>query len=151
MTALTDRELNTTAFAFDGLNRLTGETNELNKARSYEYDAGGNHTKSTDRNGKVIEHIFDNLGRETDELWKDSLGATVRTMTYGYNPDGSMKSASDDGSRGRDYEWFYDEMGRIEEIRWSLFDFFGIYNYKLQDRYDAASQRTQQSLQVGEQ
>jgi YD repeat-containing protein len=151
MTALTEPELNTTTFAFDGLNRLTSETNELNKTRSFEYDANSNRTKSTDRNGKVIEHIFDNLGPETEERWKDALGATVRTMAYGYNPDGSMKTASDDGSRGPDYEWLYDEMGRVEEIRWSLFDLYGIYNYKLQDRYDAASQRTQQSLQVGEQ
>jgi hypothetical protein len=53
----------------------------------------------TDRNGKVIEHIFDRLGRETEELWKDSLGDTKRTIAYGYNAAGQMISADDDGAR----------------------------------------------------
>jgi hypothetical protein len=49
-------------------------------------DASANRIKNTDRNGKVIEHYFDRLGRETDELWKDSLGATIRAISYGYTP-----------------------------------------------------------------
>jgi hypothetical protein len=51
--------------------------------------------KSTDRNGKVIEHYFDRLGRETEELWK---GATIRTIAYRYNA-AQMISADDDCAR----------------------------------------------------
>jgi hypothetical protein len=36
----------------------------------------------------VIEHYFDRLGRETNELWKDSLGATFRTISFGYDAAG---------------------------------------------------------------
>ena len=40
--------------------------------------------KRTDRNGRVIEYTFDNLGRETAELWKDGE-TTVRTISFEYD------------------------------------------------------------------
>lgn len=42
LTSLTDPELNTTTWTFDGLNRLIEETNELNDTRYFSYDANSN-------------------------------------------------------------------------------------------------------------
>jgi hypothetical protein len=56
-------------------------------------------TAAINRFSNVIEHIFDRLGRETEELWKNALGDTKRTITYGYDAAGQMISADDCGAR----------------------------------------------------
>jgi len=44
-----------------GLGRVTDETNELNKPRSYAYDAAGNLIRQTDRNGRTTRFTIPNL------------------------------------------------------------------------------------------
>jgi hypothetical protein len=95
----------------------------------------------------VIERLRDNLGRQTEERWK-SGASTVRSMTFGYNANGQMTSADDDGAKGRDYDWIYDQMGRVQEIRWDGFDFISIYHYQLKNSYDANSRRYQRIFHV---
>jgi len=72
MTSLTDPAGNTTAWVFDGLNRVTSETNALNDSRSYTYDAAGNTRSITDRDGRVREFTYDDLNRQVAERWYDA-------------------------------------------------------------------------------
>jgi YD repeat-containing protein len=58
---------NTTSFAYDGLGRLTIETNALEQSRSFYYDAAGDLARQVNRNGKVIQYVHDQLGRVTEE------------------------------------------------------------------------------------
>jgi YD repeat-containing protein len=66
LTSLTDPVGNTTAWDYDGLNRVVAETNELNDARTFVYDAANNLLQRTDRNGRVIEYAYDALHRRVE-------------------------------------------------------------------------------------
>jgi RHS repeat-associated protein len=147
MIELTDAELNTTKFYFDRLNQVIEEKNALGASRFFDYDANGHRTKSTDRNGKVIEHYFDRLGREVEERWKDGA-STVRSIQYGYDAASQMTSADDDGPQARDYDWFYDQMGRVKEMHWHGGDLMPAYTFELQNMYYFSSQRSQRKLHV---
>ena len=68
-TSLTDPDSNLTSWAYDGLNRVTGETNALSKTESFAYNAAGDLTSRTDRNGRVTNYAYDNLHRRTQEQW----------------------------------------------------------------------------------
>ena len=67
--SVTDPAGNTTSYLYDGLNRLTTETNALNQSRLFSYDENGNRTRVTDRNAKVRTFEFDGLNRLTHERW----------------------------------------------------------------------------------
>jgi len=105
---LTDPVGNTTTWTYDAMNRMLTNTNELLDTRSYEYDAASNLAKYTDRNGRVIEYVYDDLHRRTSEIWKDGM-TTVRTLSYGYNGNSWLTSASDPAAS---YTFTYDNLGR---------------------------------------
>jgi len=51
MQTLTDPDNNVTTWQYDNLDRVTSETNQLNKSRTFSYDAIGNLTERIDRFG----------------------------------------------------------------------------------------------------
>ena len=138
--SLKDPENNETKFTYDNLNRLKTETNALDDARSFEYDLNGHRTKRTDRNERVVEWFYDNLGRMTKEKWEQ--GATDRELTFGYDAAGRMTSADDSDTNGRDYDYVFDELGRLEESEWAMAGRL----YTMVNEYDQASRRSQRSL-----
>jgi YD repeat-containing protein len=86
LTNLRDPVNNDTSWTYDHLNRVTAETNELSKTRSFAYDATGNLLKRIDRNGRKIEFVYDGLHRRTHERWGDDAvfpSAAVSTTTPG--------------------------------------------------------------------
>jgi hypothetical protein len=94
-----------------------------------------------------MEHFYDNLGRQTEERWMN--GATpVRSLTFDYYADGQLKSADDDGPEGRDYDWFYDAMGRLKETKWRAADLDVPFDYTLINKYDANSRRSERIVHV---
>jgi YD repeat-containing protein len=142
LTQVTDAKNNDTYFIRDNLNRVKEEKNELNESRYFEFYDNSQLKKATDRNGRVIEHFYDNLGRQTEERWKNG-STTVRSLTFGYNANGQMISADDDGAEGRDFDWFYDAMGRLSETKWRAADQGVPFDYTLINKYDANSRRTE--------
>jgi YD repeat-containing protein len=76
LTQVTDAKNNDTWFFRDNLNRVKEERNELLDSRYFEYYANSQLKKTTDREGRVIEHFYDNLGRQSEERWKNGA-ATV--------------------------------------------------------------------------
>jgi YD repeat-containing protein len=62
------------------------DTNQLGYAITYVYNASGDLTQETDRNGLVRDFTYDNLHRETAEKWM-SGGSAIYTISYAYNAD----------------------------------------------------------------
>jgi YD repeat-containing protein len=81
LTNLRDGLSNDTSWTYDGLNRVTQETNELNESRYFVYDAAGNLLRQTDRNERVTRYAYDSLDRLTEELWIDSGSPTPSVGT----------------------------------------------------------------------
>ncbi|MHB1038490.1 MAG: RHS repeat-associated core domain-containing protein, partial [Pirellulales bacterium] len=142
---LIDPDDNQTTWTYDALNRVKTETNKLNLARQFDYDAAGNLTKRTDRNGRVIEYVYDNLSRRTEENWKDGQN-TIRTIGYGYDLGGRMETAGDDlvGS----YSYGYDNLDRSTSITQTMLSGLTV-PILLGQKYDAAGNRTQLAATIG--
>ena len=85
--SLTDPVGNDTTYAYDGLGRLTIETNEGSQWRSYQYSALGDLTRLRDRNGRVLQFGYDLLGQLTSEEWRSNAdpvpSLTIATTTQG--------------------------------------------------------------------
>jgi YD repeat-containing protein len=79
---VTDANQNITSYAYDGLNRVksettkrvaTGASSATDVTREYVYDVSGNLTRTKDRNGRVIQYVYDNLDRQIQERWGDAI------------------------------------------------------------------------------
>ncbi len=110
--SLTDAEDNTTTWRYDGVGRVIEEENSLGKSRFYAYNTAGHLETRTDRNGRLIELIHDDLGRPDTELWKTG-GSTVNTVSRTYDAEGRLQSISDDVSA---YAYTYDLFGHIATV-----------------------------------
>jgi RHS repeat-associated protein len=141
LTQVTDAKNNDTYFYRDNLNRVKEEKNELNESRYFEFYANSQLKKATDRNGRVIEHFYDNLGRETEERWKNR-GATVRSIAFGYDANSNLTTADDDGTNARDYDWFYDKLGRLTESEFAT----SSYTWEFKHGHDGNSNRDSRDL-----
>jgi RHS repeat-associated protein len=144
LTYLIDPINNLTEFAYDGLNRKTSETNPLGKTRSFAYDAAGRLTKETLRHTsvtKTIEHVFDNLGRETQEFWKENT-TVVRTTDFGYDTASRMTSVTDNGADARDYVFEHDNLGRNTKTSFHVVNSWGDRHWQFNNTFDSLSRRT---------
>ena len=103
---------NTTSYQYDGLNRLTVETNELEKSRFYQYDASGNRTRMIDRNGRVRLFNYDALNRIAAEKWMSGTNV-MKTIASTYDAAGQLIQVGDDVSR---YTYTYDLLGRLKSV-----------------------------------
>ena len=59
-----------------------------------------------------------------------------------------MISADDNGAEGRDYDYIYDQMGRLQETQWRSADQIVPYDYTLKNKYDADSRRIERTVHV---
>jgi YD repeat-containing protein len=100
---------NTTAWTYDNLNRVTVETNELNKTRTFKYDAVGNLIERVDRLGRKMELVYDNLYRMTAEKWYDGVNL-VRTLEFDYDIASRLVEATDPAAT---LGFTYDNLGRV--------------------------------------
>ena len=89
----TDPDGNVTTYHRDYLGRVTSVDTPTGTSYN-QYDANGNVTQATDRNGKAIFYTYDALNEKTKEQWFDGPGLK-RTLYYGYDLAGNLTSASD--------------------------------------------------------
>jgi YD repeat-containing protein len=67
---------------------LVLDTNALSKSKSYQFDVAGNLTRTVDRNGRMIQYVFDTLDRHTQEKWQQGGSATpTLTVATCYGPN----------------------------------------------------------------
>jgi RHS repeat-associated protein len=95
------------------LTRLLSKTNALSKARTSIYDANGNQTSVTDREGRTRTFSYDALNRQTEENWLDSTGATIRSTQSFYDPLNQLVELTDPDSS---YSYSYDSQGRLQTV-----------------------------------
>jgi RHS repeat-associated protein len=140
---LTDPVGNVTSWTYDGLDRVTAETNDLGKTRTFKYDAVNNLVERVDRLGRKTVWEYDNRYRNTNEKWYD--GATiVRTLSFAYRADGSLASAADPAAL---YSFGYDGLGRVTNEGQTLAGLAPVLQYESQ--FNAVSRRTQLQAKIG--
>ncbi|APZ93419.1 putative Ig domain-containing protein [Fuerstiella marisgermanici] len=73
------------------------------------FDTVGNLDKKIDRNGRVIEYVYDFMQNLTEERWYSKEGDLVRTLAFTFDPVGNMLTANDPDSS---LTFTYDELNR---------------------------------------
>jgi RHS repeat-associated protein len=101
--SLTDANANTTAFAYDGFDRLTATIYPGGSTETLAYDADGNVTTRCTRAGQPIGFTYDTLNRLTTKTLPGSAatcGATPSgtVVTYGWDLAGRRTGFSDNGA-----------------------------------------------------
>jgi RHS repeat-associated protein len=139
MTTLVDPVGNRTTFTFDTLNRKTQETDPTNHSITYAYDNDNRLSSQTDRLGQRRDFTYDDAGRKTGEVWKDSGGTTVNTLTFTYDNNGNQTVAQD--SHGA-YTLTYDADNRVSTVK----DMWGVL---LTMTWDANGNRTKLEDSLG--
>jgi RHS repeat-associated protein len=100
---------NFTTYSFDAAGRQTQTQDALGTA-TVAYDAAGQVTGTTDRDGRRKAFTYDNAGRKLTEQWLNGQGQATRIMTYTYNADGWLKTEQDPSSY---YAYLYDADGHL--------------------------------------
>ena len=106
----TDQNNNTTSWVYDTMNRVVQETDPTGAKNTTQYNAAGEVTLYTDRNGNTKTYTYDAAGHETQEVWKNSTGTVLDTLSYTYNLDGTLKTASNNAGS---YSFTWDNLGRL--------------------------------------
>jgi RHS repeat-associated protein len=127
----TDANANTTAFAYDGFDRLNQTTYPDKTTQNLQYDPNGNVTQTTARSGQTITFTYDGLNRKST---KTPAGEASGQATYGYDFTGRVLNASDQ-SGANAYQIGYDTAGRA-------ISYTDQQGRNTQTQYDAVGNRT---------
>ncbi len=117
LTSLTDADNYTTTFAYDALNRKTSETDSLGHTSTFAYNQVGMLTSTTDRIGQRIDYSYDDAGRMVTETWFNSSGTQVAQLTFTYDNNNNMLTASNSDSS---YQFKYDALNRVTSVNDTL-------------------------------
>ncbi|MDR2440194.1 MAG: hypothetical protein LBE12_12620 [Planctomycetaceae bacterium] len=133
--SLTDPVGNTTSYEYDSQRHVVKETNALEKSRYFEY-LGQLLTRKIDRNGRVIEYVYDRFGRQKEEHWLEGK-TIIKTIVNTYNETGNLIGVND-GLNSFEYEF---NSLRLETQ--SIVRFDGLNKeIKLKSVYDRRGQKT---------
>ena len=91
---------------------VLGATGSVFTLELLEYDAYGNITKRTDPNGHITEYVYDNLGRVTEEIFRQSSGNTRRLTAYSTNPN--RVTTTDEAGNKKQLD--YTPLGKIKTV-----------------------------------
>lgn len=142
-TSITDPLGQRTSFAYDAVGNMVADTNSLGASRTFKYDPGGNLISETDRDGRVRTFTHDAIGHVTQEDWLNGT-SVLKTLSYSYDPTGSLLSASDAGSS---LAFSYDKVGNVSAA--DNVNTAGAPHVVLNYRYDAAGNRLSTSDDSG--
>ncbi len=124
-TQMIDPNVNTTTYIYDGLGRLSTDTNQLGKTRTYKYDAVGNQVEIIDRNGLDRTFDYDTLNRQTSENWLTVVAGTTtvtRSFVSKYDVLDRLIDVTDQSVSGTTttplsrYGYTYDDLDRVKTI-----------------------------------
>jgi RHS repeat-associated protein len=128
---------NTTSYGYDANAQLTTVTDPLGHQTSNGYDAAGELTSITDRNGRTRTFSYNADGWQTAENWLNGQGQSIYSISYGYDLDGRLTSASDPDST---YAYGYDHASRLTSVDNAGTP--GVPHVVLTSGYDAVDNRT---------
>ena len=124
--SLTDAMGNTTAWVYDAKKQTTEETVIIDLVpytRSYQYDDQDRLDRYTDRNGRVIEYLYDDPRGEKVERWIEidqRALITVREIVFDYDDATGQLISVDDTEV--DFTYTY-QGARLESAAWDFADF----------------------------
>jgi YD repeat-containing protein len=95
------------------------------------YDAASRETSTTDFDGRITTISYDNMNRETGEIWKAS-GTTTDTLTFTFDATGDLLTAANSAGV---YTMAYDNLNRMTSIQEP-------FSLTLTYAYDAAGHET---------
>jgi RHS repeat-associated protein len=97
--AVTDANGHTTQYTYDKVDRRTAETRPLGQTQTYAYDEAGNLTRTQDAQGNRLDYTYNDANRRVEEKHTPVGSQTpTRTITYTYNPVGSLTGYTDSNS-----------------------------------------------------
>ena len=152
----TDPDNNTTTLVYNALGMVLSTTNALGQTTTSTYDKAGNVTSRVTPDGRSELYTYDG-DRLVKETWLNADGSVVDVLTYTYDNDGNMLTATNnagtytmtyDGNRlasitnpfGVTLSYTYDENGNVTSVADSL---GGLTTYT----YNANGQELTQSYQ----
>jgi YD repeat-containing protein len=146
MLTLADPAGNTTTWTYDAFGRAATESivvDGVMLTRGFEYDARGNLVRQTDRNGRVVEYVFDEFDRVIEERWLD--GPTlVSSIVTTYDGLGRMTSVADATAA---YQYAYNSAGQVSRVTQTL---AGLAEpVVLSQTYDSLGRRISLSAEIG--
>jgi YD repeat-containing protein len=107
---------NVTTYIKDAFGRTTQVTDPSGHSTAHAYDRDSNFTSTTDRDGRPIDYTYDNLNRETGEIWYTSTARTTtsETLSYSYDAANNLLTANiTDGTNAYNYTMTYDKQNRV--------------------------------------
>ena len=138
LASVKDAKNQQTTFGYDLQKRLTGTSNPLNQAKTFEYDKKGNLTKVTDAKAQQITFEYD----VNDRLAVKHLPNGEGDVTYTYDGVGNLLSVtSQDGS----VSMTYGILNRVDQVRQTI----NSQNYTISYGYDVNGNRTSMSSPWG--
>jgi RHS repeat-associated protein len=132
VTGVVDPVGNLTQFGYDSDNRKVSRTDALGHTGTFAYDHDGQLVSSTDRDGRRRDRRYDSDGRLTGETWYAAGGSVSDTLSYTYDSDGNLLTASDNAGS---YSYGYDSDNRMTSEQEP-------YGLSMTFQYDAAGNRT---------
>lgn len=99
----------TVSFTYDSYGRQTSMQDPSTGNIQYGFDNAGNINSQTDANNKTIQSTFDNYNRIISKTTPEF------STTYSYNTDGGLQSAV--STNGTSKTWWYDNLGRISQVK----------------------------------
>jgi large repetitive protein len=132
----------TSTFAYDTVDRLAGVTDSATgQTVAYTYDGLSRPTKMTYATGDYRSFGYDSASRLASDTMKTAAGATVASISYGYDLDGRETSKTTTGFAGAAANTYtYDWAGRLTS--WNNGTTTTSY------AYDAAGNRTQMGAKI---
>lgn len=109
--AVTDQENNTTYFKYDRADRKTRTTMPMGQETAFTFDNGGNLKELINGEGHKTVYAYNSLNQpiQVDYFNQSDFTAPVKTVTFDYDPNGSM-TGYDDAVTSAIYN--YDELDR---------------------------------------
>ena len=113
LASVTDPNGNTTTYTYTDSDRLKSVTDAQDRITSYSYTAKGQLETVTLPNNTVMKYVYNGLGQKVQQI--EDLGGLSLVTTYGYYPDGTLKTVTDAELKTTTYS--YDALGRVKTLQ----------------------------------
>ena len=113
VTTLIDPDGNRTTYVYNAANQRTATIDPLGQTSSSTYYANGLLDTTTDRLGRMRVRTYDEKDRLQDEFWYAADGSWVDTLSYTYDDNGNLLTASNQAGTA---SFHYDADNQVDQM-----------------------------------